>query len=141
MLRTLLAVGAIALVSCTNPFGPLLDGRPYALARINEQQVPWTSPSGGSITGGWIKLDNDTLAERHEELANGTSSTAAWTRSGRYTLRFGTLIIDYRAGLQPPGLGPLHPVDTFYVAGNGLILRETNYLAPLDSMVRYYARP
>ena len=85
MLRTLLAVGAIAIVSCSNPFGPLFDGTPYALTRINEQQVPWTSPSGGSITAGWIKLDNDTLAERHEELANGTSSTAAWTRSGRLT--------------------------------------------------------
>src|SRR5690348_9457218 len=101
MSRALLAVAAIAIASCSNPFGPLFDGKPYALTHINEQQVPWTSPFGGSITGGWIKLDNDTLAERHEELANGSSSTGAWTRSGRYTLRFGTLIIDYRAGLQP----------------------------------------
>ncbi len=140
MLRTLLAVGAVAIVSCSSPFGPLFDGKPYALTRINEQQVPWTSPSGGSITAGWIKLDNDTLAERHEELANGTSSTAAWTRSGRYTLRFGTLIIDYRPEWHT-GLGPLHPVDTFFVSGNGLVLREVNYVAPLDSMVRYFARP
>ena len=140
MSRALLAVAAIAIVSCSNPFGPLFDGKPYALTRINDQQVPWTSPSGGSITGGWIKLDNDTLAERHEELANGSSSTGAWTVSGRYILRFGTLIIDYRPGWHA-GFGPLHPVDTFSVSGNGVILRETNYLAPLDSMVRYFARP
>lgn len=139
MSRTLLAVAATAIVSCSDPLGPLVDGRPYALTRINGQQVPWRSPGGGSITDGWIKLDNDTLAERHEELANG-SSTGAWTLSGRYTLRFGTLIIDYRPAWQP-GFGPLHPVDTLFVSGNGLVLREINYVAPLDSVVRYYARP
>jgi hypothetical protein len=135
MPRTLLAVAAIAIVSCSDPLGPLIDGKPYALVRINGQPVPWTSPLGGSITDGSIKLDNDSLAERQEGFTNG-----GWTFSGKYTLRFDRLIVDYRPGWQP-GWGPLHPVDTFLVSGNGLVLRETGFLAPVDSMVRYYARP
>jgi hypothetical protein len=137
--RLVLATLAVAVVSCSDPLGPLVDGNAYHLARINGENTPWTSPLGGQITGGLIKLDNDTLAERGEDLANGPA-IGGWGLSGRYTLRLGMLIIDYRPNWSP-GFGPLHPVDTFYVSGNGLVLRETGFVAPLDTIVRNYARP
>jgi hypothetical protein len=126
----------LVLASCGNPFGPLFDGKPYALARINGDPVPWTSPLGGTIIEGSIKLDNDSIAERHEGFGG-----ASWTYGGKFTLKMGRLIIDYGPGWQLGSLGPMHRVDTLYLSGNGLVLRETGFIPPLDSVVRYYARP
>jgi hypothetical protein len=150
-MRSLAVILVVAALSCGSPLGPLIDGQPYQLARINGEPLPWTSPISGGvpITEGWIKLIDNKTAQRHERAENG-ASVSDWTVSGRYTLRFGVLIIDYRQpGPLPPSLnmGPTSPVanvnavDTFYVSGNGLVLRERGYIAPLDSMVRYYVRP
>ncbi|HXO83912.1 MAG TPA: hypothetical protein VN803_00150 [Gemmatimonadales bacterium] len=128
------------LVSCNDPLGPLVDGKPYALARVNGEAVPWAFPSGPSIDAGWIKLVDDTLAQRFEGLSNGPS-VGEWMLSGKYTLRFGQLIIDYRPNWHAGSLGPAHPVDTLYASGNGLVLRETGYITDPDTVVRYYARP
>jgi hypothetical protein len=141
-MRIFAAVLLVAALSCSSPLGPLVDGKPYALTTINGEPLPWTSPLGSQpIAVGWIKLLSTHVAERHEEIGTVDGGTyATWTYTGHYTLRFGVLIVDYRP-IGPGGGGPLHPVDTFYVSGNGLVMRETGYIAPLDSIVRYYARP
>ena len=130
---------AVAFLSCDDPLGPLVDGTPYALTRINGEPVPWTSPFGGTTTEGWIKIVDDTTAHRYEAYTNGGAS-GSWMMAGRYTLRFGRLVIDYGSNWNA-GYGPLHHVDTFFVSGNGVIMRETGFIAPLDTLVRYYARP
>jgi hypothetical protein len=137
-MRIAVVFTAFALLSCTDALGPLRDGQPYNLRTINGQSLPWTSPvgSGGYIAGGWVKIDNGSLAERHEE-----TNTSSWTSTGTYKLTIGMLIIDYGTGWQLGGLGPLQRADTFRVSGNELVLREGAFIAPNDSMVRRYARP
>ena len=135
-----LATAALAL-SCDDPLGPLLDGKPYDLTRVNEEPVPWTSPGGIRIEEGWIKILDDTLAQRHESFSNGPSS-GSWTISGKYTLNFGgVLIVDYRPNWNFSMPGTQHPVDTFHVSGNGLLLREAGFVIDPDTLVRYYAKP
>lgn len=130
---------ALALLSCSSPLGPLVDGKPYALASVNGEPLPWSAPPHVvvPITDGWIQLVDNQTAQRFERQTNGLVASD-WMVSGRYTLRFGVLIVDYRP--VEPGI-PVNPVDTFYVSGNGLVLRTRGLVAPLDSIIRYYARP
>ena len=136
-LRLILASFVAALISCSDPLGPLMDGKPYPLRTINGQALPWTSPPPGAwhITDGWVKIDNDSIAERHETLLTVTADPV--TYFGPYTLTPRMLIIRYTSGGNPR---PYNAVDTFYVSGNGLVMREV-YTSPPDTMVRYYARP
>ena len=139
-------VAALALLSCSDPLGPLTDGTPYALLEINGESLPWSRsvvPPVSRIVSGYVRIIDDALAERHErsELVDSAGTVVAvgeWGRAGTYKLWFGRLIITYDAwpfGVPPP----TRPVDTFYVSGKGLLLRETGFVAPLDSLVRYYA--
>jgi len=131
---SLLSAATVVLVACSDPLGPLLRGIRYDLRSINAQALPWSEGPGYQIMEGWIKLDNDSIAERHEKFASVVITE--WTKPGRYTLQDGVLIIDYRPGWCTCALGPAYPVDSFYVSGKGLIRRE---LYPPDSIVRYYA--
>jgi hypothetical protein len=135
LVTTLIAL--LASASCDDSLSPLVLGTPYILSRINGDSVPWYADANKRIIEGWVTLNNDTLAERHE-ASTLVSGTTSWTVSGRYTARPGMLIVRYQRNPLEPG--PLHAVDTFYVSGTGLTMREMGYPAPLDSMVRYYAR-
>ena len=145
-MRRVAFVAALALLSCSDALGPLTDGTPYALRAINGEPLPWSrsfvTPTS-RIANGYVKLIDDARAERHErtELIDSTGAVVGageWSRSGSYRLRFGMLIITY--GEWPFGMSaPTRPVDTFHVSGKGLLLRETGFLAPIDTLVRYYA--
>ena len=139
-------VAALALFSCSDSLGPLTDGAPYALREINGESLPWSRDSltpATRVAAGWVQIIDDDRAERHERLelidsAGTVVGQGEWGRSGPYKLGFGRLIITYDAwpfGMSPP----TRPVDTFYVSGEGLLLRETGFIAPLDTLVRYYA--
>jgi len=130
------AVTAVALGSCNDPFGPLDNGATYHLTQIDGAALPWATPLGDQITAGSIRLD-DTLAWRAETIQNGPSMTG-WTQFGLYKLQLGMLIIRYE---RQPGPGPLHDVDTFYVGSKGLAMREAGYVGRLSPLVRFYARP
>jgi len=138
-MRTALAFTALAFLSaCTDVLDLVRAGQQYELRSINGQPVPWPSPSGngGYIGAGWVKIDDDSLAERHEQ-----TDRSGWTLSGRYQFKLGMFIIDYGPGWQPGMFGPMQRVDTFRVSGDELVLREGAFTAPNDSMVRRYARP
>ena len=145
-MRCLAFVAALALLSCSDAFGPLTDGTPYALRAINGDTLPWSRGPGtptSRIASGRVQIIDDARAERWErsELVDSAGTVVAvgeWGRAGSYTLRFGRLIIAYDAwpyGMSPP----TRLVDTFFVSGKGLLLRETGFIAPLDTLVRYYA--
>jgi hypothetical protein len=145
-MRRVTYVAALALLSCSDPLGPLTDGTPYALRAVNGDSLPWSSTPGGTptsrIASGHVRIIDDARAERFErtELLDSTGTVVGageWGRTGSYKLGFGMLIITYDA--WPFGTPPNRPVDTFFVSGKGLLLRETGFIAPLDSMVRYYA--
>src|SRR6266566_4641340 len=121
-MRTALAFTALALLSaCTDVLDLVRAGQQYELRSINGQPVPWPSPSGngGYIGAGWVKIDDDSLAERHEQ-----TDRSEWTLSGRYQFKLGMFIIDYGPGWQPGMFGPMQRVDTFRVSGDELVLRE-----------------
>ena len=139
-------VAALALLSCSDAFGPLTDGTPYALREINGEPLPWSRAfvmPTSRIAAGRVRIIDDARAERQEriELIDSTGTVVGageWSRSGSYRLWFGKLVITYDAwpfGMSPP----TRPFDTFVVSGKGLLLRETGFIAPLDSLVRYYA--
>ena len=131
---------AIAVGSCTsNPLYPFLRGQRFDLHAINGAPLPWSLNSVAQIVDGWIQVDNDSLAERHEEQTGSLMQAGGWTRSGHYRIRGDTLFIDYGppCGLCGPG-GPEYQIDTITVSGSGLLRRE---VFPPDSMVRYYALP
>ncbi len=134
MHTALIILSATAVGFCGDPLGPLLRGTRYDLRSINGRSLPWSTGPGFQILEGWIKVDNDSIAERYEKTASVV--IADWTKPGRYTLRDRVLIIDYRPGWCTCAPGPSYPVDTFYVSGNGLVRRE---LYSPDSIVRYYA--
>ena len=144
-MRRVAFVAALALLSCSDALGPLTDGTPYALRAINGDSLPWSRPvlrPTSRIASGYVKLIDDSRAERHErtELIDSSGAVVGageWGRSGSYRLAFGMLIITY--GDWPFGTAPTRPVDTFHVSGKGLLLRETGFLAPIDTLVRYYA--
>ena len=145
-MRRVAFVAALVLLSCNDAFGPLTDGAPYALRAVNGEPLPWSAATvtpTSRIASGRVRIIDDTLAERFErtELVDSAGTVVAageWGRVGAYKLRLGMLIITYEAWpFGPPP--PTPPVDTFYVSGKGLLLRETGFIAPLDSLVRYYA--
>lgn len=137
LLLVITVAAGVAFASCSDSLSPLVVGAPYILSRINGDSLPWYSDANNQIIEGWVTLNNDTLADRHEASAVGPGTTS-WTVSGRYTARRGILIVRYQRNPLEPG--PLHAVDTFYVSGTGLTMREMGYSAPLDSVVRYYSR-
>jgi len=145
-MRQLALLAVVALLSCSDSLGPLTDGEPYALRAINGASLPWSPPflrPTTQISGGWVKILDDSRAERHERIEaidslGAVMAVAEWTHVGSYRLGFGRLIITYEAW-QFSTYGPSHPVDTFYVSDKGLLLRETGFIAPLDTLVRYYA--
>ena len=133
-----LSLIAIAVGSCgDNPLVPFLLGQRLDLRAVNGQPMPYSVNTVVQIVDGWIQIDNDSLAERHEEQTGSLVQSGGWTRSGRYRIRHDTLFIDY-GNVIPIGQGPEYRVDTFTVSGSGLLRRE---LFPPDSFVRYYARP
>jgi len=120
---------------------PFLRGQRFDLRTVNGQALPSAPWSGfPEIVQGWIRVVNDTLAERYEKKTAVISSTGFddWARSGRFTIRGDTLVISYAGtGCPSCGPGPEYAADTFTVSRNGLLRRE---LFPPDSIVRYYAR-
>ena len=134
-----LLAGAV-VVSCSDPYGPLRSGHEFFLTSINNDPLPWVSPVNGiqRITDGWIKIDGDSAAERHEKIDGVVNGE--WTYLGSYRIWHGMLIIKY-VGWQQGNLGPYHAVDTFYVLPQGLVMRETGFIPPLDSIVRFYLMP
>ena len=142
--RHVALVAALALLSCGDPLGPLTDGRPYALRAINGGPLPWSPPfirPTNQIAEGWVRIIDDARAERHERIEaidslGAVMAVTEWTQSGRYKLGFGMLILTYDAGQFIP-FAP-GPIDTFYVSGKGLLLRETGFIPPLDTIVRSY---
>ena len=127
----------LTVLSCSGgPLDPLLDGKRYMLMTVNGQPLPQRIPYNISpIDVGWVKLVNDSTGERHEHYSDGTI-IGGWTALGRATLQNGLLILAY----LPGEVGPLNPVDTFYVSDKGLVLRE-RLGAPPDSLIRFYQRP
>jgi hypothetical protein len=142
-MKTVATLLILAALSCSDTLGPLTDGKAYPLQSINGQPLPWTWPDSSTVTLlGWIKLDNDSFAERHEETMYGVGAFSSYTITGRYTLRYSMLIIDYRAvEAGGPSAGPVHPVDTFHVSSHGLVLLERSSNPPFDTMMLFYARP
>lgn len=145
-MRRVAFVAALALLSCSDALGPLADGTPYALRAINGEPLPWSAPFDRpttQIADGWVRILDDSRAERHERIEaldslGAVVAVAEWTHAGRYRLAFGRLIITYEPW-QLHTYGPRHPVDTFYASNKGLRLRETGFIPPLDTLVRYYA--
>jgi hypothetical protein len=145
-MRPVALVAVLALLSCSDPLGSLTDGQPYTLRSVNGESLPWALPPVSPthrIAEGWVKIIGASRAERHERIealdSLGTvQSVAEWTHAGSYRRGFGTFILTYEAW-QFNQLGPRQPVDTFAVSENGLRLRETGFVPPLDSIVRYYA--
>ncbi len=138
----LLLLCSTAVGSCSsNPLFSFLHGERFDLRTVNGQALPsapW--PAYPQIVEGWIRIVDDTLAERYEKKTAVISSTgfADWNRAGRYAIRGDTLVINYvGSGCPSCGPGPEYPADTFTVSGAGLLRRE---LFPPDSIVRYYAR-
>jgi hypothetical protein len=84
-----LAVSAVlmtaSLTSCHDPLGALLVGLPYQLARVNGAGLPWTTPYGGTIDEGWIKIVDDTLAQLYERRTSPGSVTQ-WRYGGKYRM-------------------------------------------------------
>lgn len=145
MRRLPLCVSAtLALVACSDGIGPLALGRPFALYSINNQPIPWESPlqAGQFITEGWVTIIDDVYADRHERIMTFAGDTAVsmaeWTFRGQWDQRRNRLTIDY--GPAPSRIGPLNQIDTLFISGDRLVLRETGYVAPLDTMVRVYCR-
>ncbi len=136
-----LIFSAIGAASCdSNPLLPFLRGQRFDLNAINGQPLPWSLNSVAQIVDGWIQVDNDSVAERHEEQTGTLVQAGGWTRSGHYTIRHDTLFIDYGppCGLCGQPGGPEYQIDTITASGAGLLRRE---VFPPDSIVRYYARP
>jgi hypothetical protein len=151
--HTLPLGAALALLACSDALGPLNVAEPYLLRTINGQPVPWTLPPAdsqyipGTITEGWITILNDSVAERHERFGrwvlnpNGDSIPlfGEWTQTGSYERPGGRIIVLSYHFYVPGSLGPLQPVDTLFITRQGgLILRETGFVAPLDSLIREY---
>lgn len=138
-------LATLALAACDDAIGPDTFGQPFALSTINAQPVPWESPlqSGYFITEGWITIIDDTTAERHERLENRIGDSVVtfgeWTYRGSWEQRLGQLTINY-PDFRPGRLGPLNDVDTFFVAGDRLVLKESGYIPPLDTIVRVFCR-
>ena len=148
-----LAVGAaLVLAACSDALAPVTVGEPYLLRTINGDPIPWTTPPADSqyipttITEGWITMLNDSLAERHERFgrwvvdANGDSIPlfAEWTHSAAYRRLSGRVVLTYHFW-TPGAIGPLHAAETLYVTPRGgLMLRETGFIPPLDSIIRVY---
>ena len=144
--RSLALLAVVALLSCSDPLGPLTDGEPYSLRAINGASLPWSPPfvrPTTQIADGWVRILDDSRAERHERIEaidslGAVVAFAEWTQAGQYRLGFGMLIITYTAW-QYSSYGPSQPVDTFYLSNHDLLLRETWFIPPLDTLVRYYA--
>ena len=143
-------VGAtLALLACSDAFAPSIGER-YMLSSVNGHPIPWTLPGNPdvepAITEGWIEFLDGAVAQRHERLSRwviGPSGDslpliAEWTTSADYTIQSGRIVLTYQVfGL---GQGPSRRVDTLSVSGNGLLLRETGYIPPIDSIVRRYCK-
>ncbi|HEV8265600.1 MAG TPA: hypothetical protein VGQ06_11685 [Gemmatimonadales bacterium] len=150
MKRVSLVVLFVALAACGD--GPLEVGKPLLLGSINGQPLPWVDPIGTTdprpaITEGWFTLLEGGQAERHERVGRwvvirpGDSIPlfAEWTQSGPYRRLPGKIIVTYPFW-QAGQMGPITPEETLLVADRGLILRQTRFIAPLDSMVRVYCK-
>lgn len=142
------ALTLVALLAACD--GPFEVGRPLLLGNINAQPLPWASPTDTMvhplyITEGWILVHNGGIAERHERVERWFFSTpsdsqlllAEWTYGGPYQWLPGRIVITYPTW-SSGGLGPPQPVETLYVSDNGLTLRKTGFVPPLDSMIRAY---
>ncbi len=137
----LLILFVTAAGSCGNsePLSPLRVGQHFDLRTVNGQALPWSPPgSAYQIVEGWIQIDSDTLAERHEKQEEPGSLTRNWTYGGRFTIHGDTLIMDYGPPCPSCGPGPEMQADTFTVSARALRRRE---VSPPDSIVRYYALP
>ena len=140
--------GLLALLACSDALAPVSVGEVYQLRRINGQPVPWTPPLNDSayiaatITEGWITFVDGSTAQRHERLerwvsgVNGDSTllVSDWTNTAAYQRLPDMIVLTY-----PPSPGGGSGVDTLHLGPRGsLILRQTGYLAPSDSLVRHF---
>ena len=137
----------LAVLACDDALAPVSVGAAYQLRSINGESLPWSPPSSDSaylpmmVTEGWITFIDASSAQRHERLerwvrANGDSTllVSDWTQTAAYQRQPGKIVMSY-----PPSPGGGSGADTLYLGPRGsLILRETGYLSPLDSVVRHF---
>jgi hypothetical protein len=148
MRATALFAALLTLVDCSDALAPVSVGAVYQLRNINGQPLPWNPPPSDSaflpakVTEGWIKFLDGSRAQRHErlerwvQLVNGDSTllVSDWTQTAVYERLSDRIVLSY-----PPATGGGSGVDTLYPGPRqSLILRQTGYLAPLDSMVRHF---
>ena len=147
-MRRLSVLGSLlALLACNDALAPRV-GAVYELRRINGQPVPWTPPLSDSayiaatITEGWITFLDGSTAQRHERLerwvtgGNGdpTLLFSEWTNTAAYQRLSGRIVLTYA-----PSPGGGSGVDTLYLGPReSLLLRQSGYLAPSDSVVRQF---
>ncbi|HUC40684.1 MAG TPA: hypothetical protein VMR92_07595 [Gemmatimonadales bacterium] len=147
-MRTIAAAGVLSLLAYSDALAPLTVGAVYQLRSINGQPLPWSPPPSDSVyipakvTEGWIAFLDASSAQRHERLerwvpgvsGDSTLLVTDWTETAAYQRLSGKIALTY-----PPTPGGGSGVDTLYLGPRGsLILRQTGYLSPLDTIVRHF---
>ena len=138
----------LPLLACGDALAPVSVGGVYQLRSINGQPLPWKPPPDDSaylpmtVVEGWITFVDASSAQRHERWerwvigVNGDSSLIVndWTQTAAYERLQGRIVLSY-----PPSPGGGAGADTLYLGPNrSLILRQTGYLSPLDTVVRHF---
>jgi hypothetical protein len=150
-MRATAAFGALlALFACGDPVAPVSVGAVYQLRSINGEPLPWSPPISDSgyvpqmVTEGWITFVDVSNAQRHERSEGWVTDAGGnrvpliydWTLSATYEQLAGKIVLSY-----PPAPGGGSGVDTLYLGPHrSLILRQTGYLSPLDTVVRHFCR-
>jgi len=153
MRTSIVATAALALVACGDALAPVTVGAPYLLRRVNGQPLPWTTPvtdssyTAATITEGWVVFLDHSRAQRHERIGRwvlGPSRVdsqwigSEWTEAATYERRSNAIIFSYGNNVLE-WFVPAQPAETLYVTrGGGLMLRVTNLVPPLDSVIKEY---